>query len=116
MAHWRHILHEPEIVIRTITVDSAVAGHIVSFMQHDEREVGYWIGRMFWGQGIATTALRLFIQDVEHRPLAAFVVTSNHASMRVLEKCGFTMVDETDEGYSFRRPAPAEESVSETDT
>ncbi len=56
--------------------------------------MGYWIGREFWGQGIASRALDLFLQEETRRPLYAHVAVHNLASRRVLEKCGFSMVGE----------------------
>jgi RimJ/RimL family protein N-acetyltransferase len=54
-----------------------------------EREVGYWIGKEYWGRGIATRALEEFLKQIETRPLYAHVAKHNTASRRVLEKCGF---------------------------
>ena len=53
--------------------------------------MGYWLGRPFWGGGIATRALDEFLRVVPHRPLHASAAASNHGSIRVLEKCGFTI-------------------------
>jgi RimJ/RimL family protein N-acetyltransferase len=66
----------------------------VSFMNAGEREVGYWIGREFWGRGIATLALAGFLRLEERRPLHARVVRHNVASIKVLEKCGFRVTGE----------------------
>src|SRR5688572_690909 len=56
-----------------------------------EREVGDWIGREYWGRGVGTRALSQFLDDVRTRLLYARVATHNVASLRVLEKCGFTI-------------------------
>ena len=45
------------------------------------------------GHGVATQALAELLDVVDARPLHAYVVTSNVASIRVLEKCGFVEVD-----------------------
>jgi RimJ/RimL family protein N-acetyltransferase len=71
-----------------------VAGNVVSFEQDGQREVGYWIGRRFWGMGVATAALSAFLDLVETRPLYACVAKHNVASIRVLEKCGFEISGE----------------------
>jgi RimJ/RimL family protein N-acetyltransferase len=97
-AHWSRILADETVVARTIVVDGQVAGNVVSFVQDDRREVGYWLGRDFWGRGIATRSLALFLGQVTERPLYAWVATHNTASRRVLEKCGFAVVDEDIEG------------------
>src|SRR5215218_9325330 len=51
-----------------------------------EREVTYWIGRSYWGKGIATDALTAFLAVERSRPLHARVASDNVASRRVLEK------------------------------
>ncbi len=88
-AHWTGVLADPAVVKSTIWVDGAVAGSLVCFGAPDAREVGYWIGRAYWGQGVATEALRLFVAEVPDRPLRGFVVPANVGSQRVLAKCGF---------------------------
>jgi RimJ/RimL family protein N-acetyltransferase len=91
-AHWTRILQDEGVLIRTILVDGQVAGNIVSFMHEGKREVGYWIGREYWGQGVASRALAAFLGHDLSRPLFAGVYQDNTASIRVLEKCGFIQV------------------------
>jgi RimJ/RimL family protein N-acetyltransferase len=91
MAHWAKILGDETVDKKTIAYDGQVAGSIVSFVKDGKREVGYWIGREFWGKGIATSALSEFLRHVMVRPLYAHVAEHNVASVRVLEKCGFTI-------------------------
>ena len=57
--HWHKILADDSVVARTVLVDGQVAGNVVSFIEGSERDVGYWLGREFWGRGVATAALRL---------------------------------------------------------
>lgn len=96
MAHWRtKVLGNETGVARTIFFEGRVAGNIVSWEGSGEREVGYWIGKEFWGKGVATGALSQFVRDhVPVRPLYAHVAAHNVASIRVLEKCGFTISGE----------------------
>ena len=89
MAHWAKILADDSVSIQTILFDGQVAGNIVSFEQAGKREVGYWLGKEFWGKGIATQALATFLGQVTTRPLYGYVAKHNIASRRVLEKCGF---------------------------
>jgi RimJ/RimL family protein N-acetyltransferase len=89
--HWNKILADDTVAKKTILFNGRVAGSIVSFERDDEREVGYWIGREYWGRGIATTALSEFLVQEKTRPLFAHVAKHNMASIRVLEKCGFTV-------------------------
>ena len=60
MAHWNRILEDGSVVKKTVLFEGEVAGNIVSFVNSGEREVGYWIGRGFWGRGVATRALAGF--------------------------------------------------------
>jgi RimJ/RimL family protein N-acetyltransferase len=91
MAHWTTILRDAKVVVRTVLLDDEVAGNVVVFDYEGRREVGYWIGRAFWGKGVATSALRAFLAEVTERPIYAGVAEANVASIRVLEKCGFTI-------------------------
>ena len=92
-AHWeRNILGNPDAIAQTILVDDdEVAGNIGSWSQESIRLVGYWIGKEYWGRGVATRALTAFLHHVTERPLHAHVVEHNVGSIRVLEKCGFTV-------------------------
>jgi RimJ/RimL family protein N-acetyltransferase len=94
MAHWNRILEVESVVKKTILFEGEVAGNIVSFLNSGEREVGYWIGREFWGGGVATRALAGFVRLEARRPLYASVARHNAASMHVLQKCGFRVSGE----------------------
>ena len=89
MAHWERILADPEARIRAVEVDGRLAGNVVSFVRDGQREVGYWIGREFWGGGVATAALAAFLDLETERPLYAGVARWNAGSLRVLAKNGF---------------------------
>jgi RimJ/RimL family protein N-acetyltransferase len=91
-AHWLRILaREDGNTAKAVVVDGDVAGNVVCWSDGKRRLVGYWIGREFWGRGIATRALAELVAG-EPRPLHAWVAASNLASIRVLEKCGFVRV------------------------
>ncbi len=92
IAHWAKILDDATVIARTILFDGQVAGNVVSFEQSDTREVGYWIGRQYWGKCIATNALAAFLEHEQVRPLYAHVAKHNRGSLRVLEKSGFTII------------------------
>lgn len=92
-AHWRRVLANDSLVKRTIVADGRVAGNMLSWEQDGRRLVGYWVGREYWGRGLATQALAEFVEELRERPLHAWVATSNAGSIRVLEKCGFVEVD-----------------------
>lgn len=96
--HWDHILADPDVVARTVVADGEVAGSAVCFVRDGQRQVGYWIARERWGQGIASAALRQLLDEVGERPLHARVAAHNAGSLRVLERCGFARVGEERDG------------------
>jgi RimJ/RimL family protein N-acetyltransferase len=99
--HWAKLLSDDTLLKKTIVVASAVsadspaqnqvAGHIGSWTSDGKREVGYWLDRAFWGRGVATAALTAFLRLEQTRPLYASAAKHNAASLRVLQKCGFTI-------------------------
>jgi RimJ/RimL family protein N-acetyltransferase len=92
-AHWARTMADDTALKQIVLVDGRVAGDVVSWEDGGQRLVGYWIGREFWGRGVATAALRLFVDQVRIRPLHAHVAVHNAGSIRVLEKCGFQRVE-----------------------
>jgi RimJ/RimL family protein N-acetyltransferase len=107
---WSRLRADETVIARVIVVDGEVAGTIGSWGDPDEREVTYWIGRSYWGKGIATGALNAFLAVDPSRPLHARVASDNVASQRVLEKCGFRLVA-TERGFAEARSGEIEEFV-----
>ena len=90
------------IIIKTIEHDGEVAGHVLSYLMEGRREVSYWIGRDYWGQGIATQALEAYLELVKDRPIYGRAAKDNAASLRVMIKCGFVILWE-DKGFANAR-------------
>ena len=99
--HWHKIMANPENILRTVLWEGQVAGNMVSFIMDGKREVGYWLGREYWGKGIASTALELFLQVVTERPLYGVTASSNPGSARVLKKCGFELQESSEKESIF---------------
>jgi RimJ/RimL family protein N-acetyltransferase len=118
MAHWNRILEDRSVVKKTVVFEGGVAGNIVSFVKSGEREVGYWIGREFWGRGVATLALAGFLRLEARRPLYAGVARHNAASLRVLQKCGFRISREEPDDLILKLAADetGHESAAERST
>jgi RimJ/RimL family protein N-acetyltransferase len=93
-AHWKKVLADETSVKMTILFDGQVAGNLQSWEHSGTHLIGYWLGKPYWGRGIATRALAAFLDHVPARPLHAHVAKHNIASLRVLQKCGFTVVGE----------------------
>jgi len=93
-AFWARISANPTVTIRTIDFEGQVAGSVLKYDDEGHPEVSYWLGREFWGKGIATHALQQFLQVVTARPIYARAASDNFGSIRVLEKCGFRLVSE----------------------
>jgi len=97
MTHWTtRIIGNPAAATRTILFDDHVAGNIGAWTEAEthERLLCYWIGREFWGRGIASAAVMQFLPSETTRPLTARVAKHNLGSIRVLEKTGFTRAGE----------------------
>ncbi|HKO74784.1 MAG TPA: GNAT family N-acetyltransferase [Gaiellaceae bacterium] len=111
---WTRLRAGELIINRAIVVDGEVAGTIGSWGKAGEREVTYWIGRSYWGKGIATCALDAFLTVDPSRPLHARIASDNVASRRVLEKCGFRVIG-TERGFAEARSSEIEELVLRLD-
>ena len=111
---WSRLRADDTVLPRAIVVDGEVVGTIGSWGDSDEREVTYWIGRAYWGRGIATAALTRFLAVDRCRPLHARVAHDNVGSRRVLEKCGFRVIA-SERGFAEARSAEIEEFVLRLD-
>ena len=109
-ARWEKILADKTILIQTILYEGQVAGSVSSYRWGGEPEVTYWLGREFWGKGIATWALGELLEIDRSRPMYARVAKDNLASLRVLQKCGFVIQGE-DKGFANARGKEVEEYI-----
>jgi RimJ/RimL family protein N-acetyltransferase len=70
----------------------------ISLMPRDGEKfvIGYWIGRPYWGDGLATEAARAMVdfafQRLDAPAVAGSSRVTNGSSRRVMEKCGFQYV------------------------
>jgi len=93
------IVQQAAPTVWAIEVDGEAAGGIGVELQTDvERvsaEIGYWLGEAVWGRGIATEALQAVTAEAfrrfELRRVYALPFADNRASVRVLEKAGYTL-------------------------
>jgi RimJ/RimL family protein N-acetyltransferase len=111
-AHQRRIRADPANLALTVVVAGEVVGSIGAYTQDDKRLIGYWIGREYWGRGIATGAVAALLDLDPTRPIYAYVAKHNAGSRRVLEKCGFVVIRE-DRGLDDALGAEVEEVLLE---
>ena len=113
-AHWRKIRADNTVLNKTILSNGQVAGYVASYIDRDfgKREVTYWLGKEFWGQGIATGALSQYVRLIGERPIYGRAARDNTASIRVMEKCGFRLTG-YDRGYAVARGEEIEEAILE---
>ncbi len=101
--HWHKIMARPDVINQTILVDDQVVGSVSSYEDEGHPEVTYWIDKAHWGRGIATAALAQFLAQANPaRPIYARAAKDNLGSLRVLQKCGFVVIEES-RGYANAR-------------
>jgi ribosomal-protein-alanine N-acetyltransferase len=93
------IVRQAQPTVWAIEVDGEAAGGIGVELQKDvERisaEIGYWLGEPLWGRGVVTEALTAVTAEAFRRfeltRIYALPFADNRASVRVLEKAGYTL-------------------------
>ena len=74
-------------------IELKLKGHTDMTDRDDECELGYWLGKPFWGQGIMPEAaheiIRYGFEDLGMKKIWCGYYDGNHKSKRVQEKCGF---------------------------
>jgi RimJ/RimL family protein N-acetyltransferase len=111
-SHMAKVMGSPDITQRAVTYDDRLVGTIASFVSEGATEVTYWMDRSYWGQGIASRALALLLDEVSARPIRARVASDNIGSLRVLQKTGFRSVG-TETSYAPARCSEIEETLLE---
>jgi RimJ/RimL family protein N-acetyltransferase len=111
-AHMAKIMSAPENRLRVIVRDGRLVGTIASYVLDGATEVTYWIDRTCWGQGIATLALSLLLEEISVRPIRARAASDNAGSLRVLQKVGFVPIG-TEVSFAPGRATEIEETILE---
>ena len=105
---------DPTINMKTIIVENIIAGSIAKFEMEGDAELTYWIDKKFWRKGVATKALKEFLNNENTRPIFGRVAFDNFGSQKVLEKCNFLKIG-TDKGFANARQAEIEEFIYKLD-
>jgi RimJ/RimL family protein N-acetyltransferase len=93
----RMVMENKQDVILAVDVDGEACGGIGLHGGKDvyrfNAEIGYWLSEKHWGKGITTEAVKILVDyGFTHRKwirIHAGIFSTNPASMKVLEKCGF---------------------------
>lgn len=110
LTKYTKLLRDPTINNQTVLIDNIIVGSIAKFIMEGSAEITYWIDRNFWGQGIATKALTIFLFKETTRPLFGRTAFDNFNSQKVLEKCGFVRIG-SDKGFANARQKEIEEFI-----
>lgn len=111
-ARMANIAGSADAITRAVTYEDRLVGSIASFVADGATEITYWIERSFWGRGIASQALALFLDEVSVRPIKARAASDNARSLRILEKAGFHALG-TEVSFAAARGVAIEETILE---
>ena len=110
LAKYVKLLAEQTVNNQTIFLDDFIVGSIAKFIMHGDAEITYWIDRKFWGRGIASQAMKDFLEIEPMRPIFGRVAFDNFASQKLLEKFGFTRIG-AGKGFASARQMEIEEYI-----
>jgi RimJ/RimL family protein N-acetyltransferase len=111
-AHMAKVMSSRENRFLAVIRDSRLVGTVGSYISEGATEVTYWIDRTCWGQGIATRALGLLLEEIPVRPIRARAASDNAGSLPVLQKAGFRTIG-TEMAFAPARAAEIEETILE---
>lgn len=70
-----------------------------------EADLGFWLGKEFWGKGLMSEALKQFlllaVEDLKIKKITAWAYDANTSSIRLLKKMGFNLVKESPNYFSI---------------
>jgi RimJ/RimL family protein N-acetyltransferase len=109
---WTKLLLDEKINVKTILLNSEIVGSVAKYEMNGNAEITYWIGKKYWGKGIASNALKKFLKTEKARPIYGRVAFDNIGSIKVLENCGFSKIG-TESGFANARKEEIEEFIFE---
>lgn len=114
IAKWEKFLTDDSINSWTILYNGAVAGSVGTWIMDGEPQITYGVDKVLWGQGIATKAVKLFLNKAATRPLYGRAAADNIRSIKMLEKAGFKKIG-TDRAFAAARNEEIEEVIFRLD-
>ena len=113
-AHWRRLLADPSVDARTVRADGDIVGSVARWYEEGDAEITYWIDPAHWGEGIASRAVRLFLDSLHERPVRVRVAADNARSIAIVEKLGFVQIG-TERSFANARGTEVEERIYRLD-
>ena len=107
---WKRLLEDDSINMHTIIFDNQILGCVVKFLIEKDAEITYAISKEHWGKGLATEAVRKFLDVEKTRPIHGRVAYDNFGSQRILEKVGFERIGK-EKGFANARGKEIEEFI-----
>jgi len=98
ISHYRR--RKPSELTLAVTVDKRLIGVVSANLDHHNKsaEIGYWIGKRYWGKGLMTEAIKQFtnllLYNLKFVRVEARPFSKNKSSHRVLEKAGYKLEGE----------------------
>ena len=98
----RHDIQDekPNLQLCIFSGDRLIGGVGLRHVENDVYELGYWLAKDYWGQGLALEAASELIRYGKERlpnlRIIAHCMKGNAASERVLRKLGFKVIDEVE--------------------
>ncbi len=94
---WRDMRQAGQLTFQ-IDLDGQMIGSVAFKKLQETPEIGYWLGRAYWGKGFMSEAVGAAVgwlfNNFAHTRIACEAMTDNPASLNVAEKLGFTRVGE----------------------
>ncbi len=107
---WTRLLSDEKVNIMTILFEKKIVGSITKYEMEGDAEITYWVEKKFWNKGIASSALKSFLEIEKTRPLFGRIAFDNLGSIKVLDSCGFSKIG-NDKGFANAREKEIEEFI-----
>lgn len=111
---WEKVIADKRFTMNTILSANRILGSVLVYFVEDEPQLSYWIDKSYWGQGVATRAVELFLKDYSQRPLFSGAAMDNKGSISVLQKNGFRTIA-IESGFANAREEEIEKIVMRLD-
>ncbi len=104
---WLNNINHDDLRFSIFLNGSFIGGVGASLEEDNKLDLGFWLGKKYWGSGYATEAAMGFIQYVQEetnfKEITACYIKGNTDSSNVLMKLGFKEVGECEEYFLSRR-------------